>query len=238
MYRDKGDYAAALADINQSITLINNDPYRASAYNNRALIWKIDGRIREVRRRFQRRHQARCRRMRNITPIAATPGGCTGNLERALQDQDRAIELYAGGPGVALGLTLRGETLRYMGEYDRALSDFNQAIRFEPDFAPAFTGRGLTFERIRRSRARQVRIPHGAVAQRKFRPRRHFQIGARNRGGAACGAYVGRAAADHPAGADQGDVRDVGADPPRSQHPWWRPPRQRRPPPSRAAAPR
>ena len=33
----------------------------------------------------------------------------TGNLERALQDQDRAIELYAGGPGIALGLTLRGE---------------------------------------------------------------------------------------------------------------------------------
>ena len=37
LYRDKGDYAAALADINKSIALINNDPYRASAYNNRAL---------------------------------------------------------------------------------------------------------------------------------------------------------------------------------------------------------
>ncbi|MDP1909694.1 MAG: caspase family protein, partial [Hyphomicrobium sp.] len=71
----------------------------------------------------------------------------TGNLERALQDQDRAIELYAGGPGVALGLTLRGETLRYMGDYDSALSNFNQAIRFESDFAPAYTGLGLTFER-------------------------------------------------------------------------------------------
>ena len=72
----------------------------------------------------------------------------TGNLERALQDQNRAIELYAGGPGVALGLTLRGETLRYMGDYDSALSNFNQAIRFESDFAPAYAGLGLTFERM------------------------------------------------------------------------------------------
>jgi tetratricopeptide (TPR) repeat protein len=43
LLRDKGDYAAALADSNRSIALINNDPYRASGYNNRALIWKSMG---------------------------------------------------------------------------------------------------------------------------------------------------------------------------------------------------
>ncbi|MDO9058207.1 MAG: tetratricopeptide repeat protein, partial [Bradyrhizobium sp.] len=147
MYRDKGDYAAALADINRSIALINNDPYRASAYNNRALIWKTMGEYEKAAVDFS-------------VAIKLTPKNAkyyanrgdawrlTGNLERALQDQDRAIELYAGGPGIALGLTLRGETLRYMGDYDRALSNFNQALRFEPDFAPAFTGLGLTFERL------------------------------------------------------------------------------------------
>ena len=146
MFSDKGDYAAALADINRSIALINNDPYRASAYNNRALILKTMGEYEKAAADFG----VAIKLAPKNAKYYANRGDAwrrTGNLERALQDQDRAIELYAGGPGIALGLTLRGETLRYMGEYDRALSDFNQAVRIEPDFAPALTGRGLTFER-------------------------------------------------------------------------------------------
>ncbi len=146
MLSDKGDYAAALADINRSIALINNDPYRASAYNNRALILKTMGEYEKAAADFG----VAIKLAPKNAKYYANRGDAwrrTGNLERALQDQDRAIELYAGGPGIALGLTLRGETLRYMGEYDRALSDFNQAVRIEPDFAPALTGRGLTFER-------------------------------------------------------------------------------------------
>ena len=132
MYRDKGDYSAALADINRSISLINNDPYRASAYNNRALIWKTMGEYEKAAADFS----VAIKLAPKNAKYYANRGDAwrlTGNLERALQDQDRAIELYAGGPGIALGLTLRGETLRYMGKYDRALSDFNQAIRIEPD---------------------------------------------------------------------------------------------------------
>ena len=147
MYRDKGDYPAALADINRSITLINNDPYRASAYNNRALIWKSMGEYEKSAADFS----VAIKLAPKNPKYYANRGDAwrlTGNLERALQDQNRAIELYAGGPGVALGLTLRGETLRYMGDYDSALSNFNQAIRFESDFAPAYAGLGLTFERM------------------------------------------------------------------------------------------
>ena len=146
MLSDKGDYAAAIADINRSIGLINNDPYRASAYNNRALILKRMGEYEKSAADFG----VAIKLAPKNAKYYANRGDAwrrTGNLERALQDQDRAIELYAGGPGIALGLTLRGETLRYMGEYDRALSDFNQAVRIEPDYAPALTGRGLTFER-------------------------------------------------------------------------------------------
>lgn len=146
LHRDRGDYASALADINKSITLINNDPYRASAYNNRALIWKTMGEYDKAVADFS----VSIKLVPKNPKYYANRGDgwrLSGNLERALQDQDRAIELYAGGPGVSLGLTLRGETLRYMGEYERALSDFNQALRFEPDYAPAFTGRGMTFER-------------------------------------------------------------------------------------------
>ena len=147
MYRDKGDYTAAIADINRSITLINNDPYRASAYNNRALIWKMMGEYEKSAADFS----VAIKLAPKNPKYYANRGDAwrlTGNLERALLDQNRAIELYAGGPGVALGLTLRGETLRYMGDYDSALSNFNQAIRFESDFAPAYAGLGLTFERM------------------------------------------------------------------------------------------
>ncbi|MFH1342575.1 MAG: caspase family protein [Pseudomonadota bacterium] len=147
MYRDKGDYDAAIADINRSIGLINNDPYRASAYNNRALIFKSMGEYEKSAADFS----VAIRLAPKNPKYYANRGDAwrlTGNLERALQDQNRAIELYAGGPGIALGLTLRGETLRYMGDYDSALSNFNQAIRFESDFAPAYAGLGLTFERM------------------------------------------------------------------------------------------
>lgn len=146
IFSDKGDYVSALADINRSIGLINNDPYRASAYNNRALILKTMGEYEKAAADFG----VAIKLAPKNPKYHANRGDAwrrTGNLERALKDQDRAIELYAGGPGIALGLTLRGETLRYLGEYDRALSDFNQAVRIEPDFAPALTGRGLTFER-------------------------------------------------------------------------------------------
>ena len=147
MFRDRGDYQSAVADINKAMTLVNNDPYRASTYNNRALIYKLMGEYEKSAADFS----VAIKLAPKNPKYYANRGDAwrlTGNLERALQDQDRAIELYAGGPGVALGLSLRGETLRYMGDYDRALSNFNQAVRIEPDYAPALTGRGLTFERL------------------------------------------------------------------------------------------
>ena len=236
LYRDKGDYLAAIADINRSITLINNDPYRASAYNNRALILKAMGEYEKSAADFS----VAIKLAPKNPKYYANRGDAwrlTGNLERALQDQDRAIELYAGGPGVALGLTLRGETLRYMGDYDRALSNFNQAIRFESDFAPAYTGLGLTFERIgdfERAKsefrtalsvsensgrgdisksARETAEARLAALTRARRSRRSFPCRSGHRPRPRCRRL-------------------------RSQHLWSRPPWRRRPPRSRAAAPR
>src|SRR5262249_53932378 len=36
---------------------------------------------------------------------------------------------------------------RYRGEFNRALADYDQALRATPDYIPAFVGRGLTFEK-------------------------------------------------------------------------------------------
>jgi tetratricopeptide (TPR) repeat protein len=147
VYTEKGDYNQALSDINRALVLANNDPYRASSYNGRAGILKQMGEL----EKSVADYDVAIRLVPKNPKYYANRGDAwrrAGNLERALQDQDRAIELYAGGPGIALGLVLRGETLRYMGDYDRALSDFNQAIRAEPNYAPAYTGRGLTFERL------------------------------------------------------------------------------------------
>ena len=41
----------------------------------------------------------------------------------------------------------RGDTLRYLGETERALADYDEATRLDPAYAPAYTGRGLTYER-------------------------------------------------------------------------------------------
>ncbi|MGQ0686016.1 caspase family protein [Bradyrhizobium sp.] len=146
VYTEKGNYVQALADINRAIGLVNNDQNRASTHNGRAGIYKKVGDYDKALADYS----VAIRLMPKNPKYHANRGEIhrlTGNLERALADQDRAIVLYEGGPGVALGFVLRGETLRYMGDYDRALSDFNAAIRSEPGYAPAYVGRGLTFER-------------------------------------------------------------------------------------------
>ncbi len=236
IYRDKGDYASALADINKSITLINNDPYRASAYNNRALIWKIMGEYDKSVADFS----VAIKLMPKNPKYYANRGDgwrLSGNLERALQDQDRAIELYAGGPGVSLGLTLRGETLRYMGEYERALSDFNQALRFEPDYAPAFTGRGMTFERsgdLERAKSDF----RAALALNESAGRGDISKSARETAEARLAALSSGAPQPTILPAPIRATSRRHCQPARSRRRWLRPPSQRRPPPSKAAAPR
>jgi tetratricopeptide (TPR) repeat protein len=144
--RDKGDFAGAMADLNRSISLINNDPYRASAYNNRALLWKAMGEYERAIADFAVAIKLQPKRSKYY----ANRGEAyrwQGQLERALQDQNRSIEMFGDEPGIALARQIRGDTLRYMGEYERAHADYNAAISIEPDFAPAYLGRGLTFER-------------------------------------------------------------------------------------------
>ena len=147
MLRDKGDYAGAMIDMNRSLALINNDPYRASGYNNRALLWKSMGEYNRAIADFGVAIKLTPKRAKYYANRGEV-FRLQGNLDRALSDQNRSIDMFAGEPGVALALQVRGDTLRYIGEYERALADYADSIRNEPEFAPAYTGRGLTYERL------------------------------------------------------------------------------------------
>lgn len=145
--RDKGDFPGAMADLNRSISLINNDPYRASAYNNRALLWKHMGDYDRSIADFAIAIKLQPKRSKYYANRGESYR-LQGQLDRALQDQNRAIEMFGDEPGIALALQIRGDTLRYLGDYDRAIADYDASIKAEPDFAPAYTGRGLTYERL------------------------------------------------------------------------------------------
>lgn len=47
---------------------------------------------------------------------------------------------------LALALILRGSAYRNMGDYDRAIQDFNAAIRIKPGIPNAFNNRGITYD--------------------------------------------------------------------------------------------
>jgi tetratricopeptide (TPR) repeat protein len=39
----------------------------------------------------------------------------------------------------------RGNSSRNLGQYEKAIKDFNEAIRLKPDYAEAYNDRGLTY---------------------------------------------------------------------------------------------
>ena len=51
-------------------------------------------------------------------------------------------------PKSPISLTFRADTYRDRGELQRALTDYNAAIRHVPDFVGAFVGRALTYEKL------------------------------------------------------------------------------------------
>ena len=61
-----------------------------------------------------------------------------GDIDRAIQDLDRAIRLD---PNYANAFNSRGVAYEAKGEYERAIQDLDQAIRLDPDNANALNGR-------------------------------------------------------------------------------------------------
>ena len=67
---------------------------------------------------------------------------CLGDLEKAVADYDRAIELE---PGQAEAYHDRGTLHERLGDYQRALNDYDRAVELDDSLAIAYCGRGTAY---------------------------------------------------------------------------------------------
>ena len=140
-WAEKGDTARALADFNRDVQL---EPNVAAVFNNRGLfllqrkeldqaIGDFDEAIR-LDPKYSKPYANRAEAWR-----------LKGDLDRSLADVDQAINIDPSDP---LNSARRADTLRYRGDYQLSLSEYDRALALMSDYIPAFTGRGLTYERL------------------------------------------------------------------------------------------
>jgi tetratricopeptide (TPR) repeat protein len=76
----------------------------------------------------------------------ATVSKLRGNLDAALADHDKAVELSPSGAAYSN----RGQVQVMRRDYDAALNDFNKAIQINPDDPFAYRGRGHAYEMLKK----------------------------------------------------------------------------------------
>ncbi len=138
-YRDKREFARAIEDFGRAIAA---DPKSAVAYNNRGFSYRSTGDgdrafsdfeqaiklnpnygscLLQSRQRLFRKARLRTRRRR------PEPGGATRSA--------RPLAVHG-----------RGIAYRERRDYDRAVADFDQALRLDPKFTAAYVDRGNVFQ--------------------------------------------------------------------------------------------
>ncbi|MFX1555421.1 MAG: tetratricopeptide repeat protein, partial [Promethearchaeota archaeon] len=133
-----GEYAAALADLNQAIELDRGDVW---AIAHRGATYRQMREYPEALADLDRALELKPDYVWAIATRGATHRRI-GDLAAALADLDRAIELD---PNAVWAILNRGDTYRRMGEYIAALADFNRAIELNPNNAWAITRRGVIY---------------------------------------------------------------------------------------------
>ena len=140
-YSEKGDPARALADFTRDVQL---EPNVAAVFNNRGLFFlqrqELDQAISDFSEAIR------------LDPRYSKPYAnrgeawrLKGDLDRSLADIDQAIAIDPRDP---LNYARRADTLRYRGDYQLSLREYDSALAIMPDYIPAFTGRGLAYERL------------------------------------------------------------------------------------------
>jgi tetratricopeptide (TPR) repeat protein len=140
-FAEKGDAARALADFNRDVQL---EPNVAAVFNNRGLFLLQRKELDQAIGDFS---EAIRLDPRYSKPYAnrAEAWRLKGDLDRSLADVDQAITIDPNDP---LNYARRADTLRYRGDYQLSLGEYDRALAIMTDYIPAFTGRGLAFERL------------------------------------------------------------------------------------------
>jgi tetratricopeptide (TPR) repeat protein len=123
----------------------------------------------------------------------------------ALQDQDTAVKL--GDDEIAY--FLRAETLRYRGDLERALADYDHFLAIHPIQIPAMVGRALAFEKMGNIAQAKAEFEKALNTESPFSTAKVEAAGPRNGWRATGGLCLRRFSAGDSACAGQGDVRDV-----------------------------
>ena len=137
-YRAKGDFDAALADLNKALQL---DPNSAPALIERASIY-------QARDDFDRAIADYDRTLRFNQNLGEAYGGRAsayqgkGDLDRALADFGEAVRLD---PASASLRVHRGAVYEAKGDYDRAIADYDAALERDPNMASVHNSRGLAY---------------------------------------------------------------------------------------------
>jgi tetratricopeptide (TPR) repeat protein len=163
-YGKKGDYERALTEVNEAIRL---SPQYSYAYNTRGEIYENKGEYNHALADFRtglnldpdKKQRAGLEAAEGIgrveQKLAAVGGGDWTTCSRA-PDREDAIpacsrlisEKRLGGADLAQAYVSRGiGYVRFQGDFDLGVADFNEGIRLDPKIVAAYAGRGAGYVR-------------------------------------------------------------------------------------------
>ena len=206
LHFERGDEAAAIADIDEALRL---DPEDAVAYYVRGTLYA-----------YLKRHD---RVIHDLTAsLQIEPGTAQARFHRgiayaeldelalAIDDLTEAIGLE---PDNADAYRARGDCQRYRAEYDLAIADFNTALGIDPEHAWSYRGRGACyrmmqdFDRAIVDYDEAVRLEPEDFYARRFRGDAHLAMGAYDLAVADCEAALAIGGPDETAYFYMGNAR-------------------------------
>lgn len=147
---NKGNFGKAIDDLNAAMRVIPKEQdqkkVRANILNNRANVWIAAGKYDLAFDDYSEANRLQPKESSFLSGRGRV-WRLKGDLTRSLADLDKAVQLNTKN-SESLTYTVRGDTYRYLGQFDKAISDYNKALSYEGNFAAALMSRGLTYERM------------------------------------------------------------------------------------------
>lgn len=149
-WSNKGMFSKAIADLNESLRVMpkeeNKKVWTGAVMGNRGKVNLKAGNYDEALADYSRAITLDPKDSSYVTGRAET-WRLKGDMKRSLADHDKAIKVKTK-DSESIAYRSRGDAYRYLGEFDKAVADYNRALSYEQTYASALTGRGLTYERM------------------------------------------------------------------------------------------